>query len=149
MAETLTAQEIGQAIQKPSESLDAAIYRFINWSKMGLIKPHGEQHPGRGRHKRFTATNLLEALLMQTIIDAFGSSALSARQSVEAIKKMISKPHFDSAKQALVLSRGPGGISIARVKFDGIGKYILESELDAHMVLNLQNILARIPSKED
>jgi hypothetical protein len=67
--DTLTAQDIGQHIQQPRESLTAAVDRFRNWTKMGLIKPTGERHPGTGHKKRYAKAVLLEAVLMQSLLD--------------------------------------------------------------------------------
>ena len=82
---TLTAQDIGEHIQQPRESLTAAVDRFRNWTKMGLIKPTGERHPGTGHKKRYAKAVLLEAVLMQSLLNLTERPAVDLAGIVKGI----------------------------------------------------------------
>jgi hypothetical protein len=65
---SLTARDIAQHLRRGDEPLSAAVDRFRNWTKMGLINPVGEVHPGTGRKKRYSPASLLEAVLLQALL---------------------------------------------------------------------------------
>ena len=141
----LTARDIAKHIQRPGKSLTAAVDRLRTWTKMGIIKPSGDRHPGTGRKKRYSKPALLQAVLLQTLTDSFGSSAVSLRSLVEQVlKKVRHGPLFDPG-DVLVLSRphDAEAMSIARVKLKDLERYISKSGLDVHTVLNLPQFFDR------
>src|SRR5262245_55847289 len=52
---------------------------------MGIINPVGKLHPGTGRKKRYARTALLEALLLQTLLDMTGRPAADLASLVKGI----------------------------------------------------------------
>jgi hypothetical protein len=141
----MTARDIAKHIQRPGESLTAAVDRLRTWTKMGIIKPSGERHPGTGRKKRYSKPALLEAVLLQTLTDSFGSSAVSLRSLVEQVLKVRHGPLFEPGVDVLILSRphDAEAMSIAPVKLKDLERYISESDLDVHTVLNLPQLFDR------
>ena len=117
---------------------------------MGIIKPSGEQNPGRGRAKEFTSANLLEALLLQTLTDTLGGPASGVRDILDQAKKMVSR-HLamsDFKEWALVITREPDGFGLGMVRLKNLAKCVSDrSEFGAHMVLTLIYLSARLESK--
>jgi hypothetical protein len=151
---TLTARDIAKHIQRPGEPLTAAVDRLRNWTKMGIIKPSGAKHPGTGRKKQYSSAALLETILLQTLTDTFGSSAVSLSSLIDQVSKMAragvllgfeSKLHRQP--KVLVLSRphGADAMAITKVNVKDLGEYISKSDLDTHMVLNLNRLFERLP----
>jgi hypothetical protein len=142
----LTARDIAKHIQRPGESLIAAVDRLRTWTKMGIIKPSGERHPGTGRKKRYSKPALLQAVLLQTLTDCFGSSAVSLRSLVEQVLKEVRQGQlFEPGVHVLVLSRlhDAEAMSIARVTLKDLERYISKSDLDVHTVLDLPKFFDR------
>ena len=81
----LTAGDIAKHIQRHGEPLMAAVDRLRNWTKSGIIKPNGPIHPGTGRKKRYSSVELAQAILLQTLVDALGSSAASLQPLIRQI----------------------------------------------------------------
>jgi hypothetical protein len=149
---TLTVRDIAVHIQRAGEPLTAAIDRLRNWTKMGLIKPSGEQNPGTGRKKHYTTVALLEAVLLQALTDTLGSSAVSLSPLVAQISKMVRRGvivGFPARHLAelLVLSKPPGAdaLSISVVEPKNLRRHISESGRTIHMVINISRIFKRLP----
>ena len=70
-----TASDIAKRIKRPKEPLGAAVARFKNWAKSGLIKQVGARNPGTGRKKRYAESALAKAFLLQVLTDALGAPA--------------------------------------------------------------------------
>lgn len=149
----LTARDIAKYVQRPGESPTVAMDRVRNWAKMGLIKPIGEKHPGRGKSKKYNTAALLGAVLLQTLTDTFGSSATSLQSLVSQISKIVrhgAHPGVKSSRHdptVLVLSRphGADALSMETVRVADLGKYLLDSDLNAHMVLNMGRLFSGLP----
>jgi hypothetical protein len=151
MAYDLTASDIAKHIQRPGEPLTAAVDRFRNWTKMGIIRPRGDRHPGTGRHNRYTFEALVDAVLLQTLVDTFGSPASGVRSWLDQATKMVRHriATGDLNEWVLVASRYPDGVGLSVVKSKDLGKHISESKFDAHMVLNLNQLWERVKSVRD
>jgi hypothetical protein len=96
---SLTARDIAQHLRRGDEPLSAAVDRFRNWTKMGLIKPVGELHPGTGRKKRYSPAALLEAVLLQSVLDLTSRPAAELAGVVRGILVVMEhggKFSFDS-----------------------------------------------------
>jgi hypothetical protein len=106
----LTASDIAKYIQRPGEPLTAAVDRFRNWTKMGIIKPTGARHPGTGHKKQYSGAVLFQAILLQTLIDATGAPAISLKSDLATAAGLL---RFSTSPKAitgelLVLSRSLG-----------------------------------------
>ena len=149
-----TAKDIAKHIQRTGESLTSAVDRFRNWSKMGIITPAGDHHPGTGRKKQYSTAALLEAVLLQTLTDTFGSSAVSLRPLIDQISSIVRKglhPELIIDEKVLVLSRphGADAIATAQVRPKDLGKYVMDSDLDVHMVVNVNRLFERLPLPDE
>jgi len=96
--------------------------------------------------------DLLEAVLLQTLTDTFGSSAVSLRPLIDQISRMVRKgvlPETIVDEKVLVLSRphGAEAIAIAQVKPKDLGKYVMDSDLDVHMIVNVNRLFDPLPYK--
>lgn len=53
--------------------------------------------------------------------------------------------HHDPKVLVLGRTRGSDPLAIAQVKLKELGKYVSQSDLDIHMVLNLKRLFERLP----
>jgi hypothetical protein len=141
---TLTAGEVAKYIQRPKEPLAAAIARFRNWEKMGIIKPTGERHPGTGRKKKYSHEALLRAVILQMLTDAFGASAVSIAPSLGRLVQEF-RGVAEGDTYLIVISHGPGDVeSMNVVPADKLQSHILKSDRVAHTILNVPRMRERI-----
>jgi hypothetical protein len=138
---TFTAGQIAHFIQRPDERLGSAVARFRNWAKEGIIEAVGEKHPGTGRKKHYSASALLEAVLIQALTDALGAPAVSLRGPV----RKIVRNELLRESQVIVLSgRGPAS-TIKAVRLSKLKSHISRSPARIHTVVNLREIFKRLP----
>lgn len=151
---TLTASDIAKYIQRPGEPLTAAVDRLRTWTKMGIIKPKGESHPGTGRKKRYSSnTALPEAVLLQTLVDTFGSPAASLSPLIANISRlasigtgMIAPPDQTMLTTMLVISRSRDGSgTITSMEPKDLEKYISHFDRDVYVVINIKRLFGSLP----
>jgi len=143
---TLTAQDVARYIQRPDEPASAAIDRFRNWEKTGIIKASGDRSPGTGRKKQYHPNTVLRAVLLQTLIDTFGSSAISLSELIREIAKMVGEAGWLRESELLVLSRPRGAdrFTIRKVKPGQLRTYVAGSSVDVHVVVDIKRLFDRI-----
>jgi hypothetical protein len=143
---TLTAGQVAQYIQRPDEPPSAAIARFRNWEKTGIIKATGDSNPGTGRKKLYHPRAVLRAVLLQTLIDTFGGSAVSLSELTSEIGALIGKASWLRESELLVLSRPRGSerFTIREVRPAKLRSYISESSTDIHVVIDVKRLFDRI-----
>jgi hypothetical protein len=143
---TLTAGDVARYIQRPDEPPGAAIARFRNWEKTGIIEASGDQNPGTGRRKQYSPEAVLRAVLLQTLIDTFGSSAISLSELIGALSKMVREAGSLRESELLVLSRPRGAprFDIRRVKASQIKGHLAHSSVDIHVVIDIKRLFDRI-----
>src|SRR5262245_11373381 len=143
---TLTAGQVAQYIQRPDEPLSAAIARFRNWEKTGIIKAAGDSNPGTGRKKQYFTSAVLRAVLLQTLIDTFGSSAVSLSELTNEVEQLIVKASWLRESELLVLSRPRGAerFTIRSIRQGQLRNYISGSSVDVHVVIDLKRLFDRI-----
>ena len=139
---TLTAGDIARYIQRPDEPPGAAIARFRNWEKTGIINASGDQNPGTGRKKQYSPDTVLRAVLLQTLIDTFGSSAVSLSELIRELSKIIGEAGWLRESELLVLSRPRGAprFNIRRVKAGQIKSHLSNSSVDIHVVIDIKRL---------
>ena len=139
---TLTAGEIAQYIQRPDEPLGAAIARFRNWEKMGIIKATGERNPGTGRKKQYSPSALLEAVLLQRISDELGAPAVTLKSLIGQLSEIVRAGAFSWGAQVIVLGKlsGEHSYMIETVNIKNLGTHISSSQFDVHVILNLNHM---------
>jgi hypothetical protein len=140
MVANLTAQDIARRIQRPDEPLSVAVDRFRNWTKMGIIKPVGEKHPGSGRKKRYTNDALLRAVILETLTSATGSPATAVGKSLGRLAEEFRKlAEHGSTKNLIVINRprDSNELQVEVVAHNNLGKHILQSNVGVHVIFNL------------
>jgi hypothetical protein len=143
---TLTAGDIALYIMRAGEPHDAAIARFRNWEKTGIIKATGDPNPGTGHPKQYSPDTVLRAVLLQTLIDTFGSSAISLSELTNEVGTLIGKSSRLLESELLVLTRPSGAprFTIRSVKPGQLRNYISGSSVDVHVVIDVKRLFDRI-----
>lgn len=143
---TLTAGQVAQYIQRPDEPLSAAIARFRNWEKTGIIKAAGDSNPGTGRKKQYYTSAVLRGVLLQTLIDTFGSSAVSLSELTSEIEQLIVNASRLREAELLLLSRPRGAerFTIRSIRAGQLRNYISGSSVDIHVVIDLKRLFDRV-----
>jgi hypothetical protein len=144
---TLTAQDIARHIKRPEEPLSAAVARLRNWTATGIIKAEGEKNPGTGHKRRYQVEALLEAVILQALIDAFGSPAASLASVIGDLSEAVFKAARRPKNIVFVLSRRHGAdhLEINAGALETLGEYISKSDLDVHTVINVKRLYERLP----
>jgi len=155
---TLTAGQVAQYIQRPGEPLGAAIARFRNWEKTGIIKAVGDANPGTGRKKRYSALALVEAILLQALVDGVGAPAISMRPLIKQIPDVARRAARDileggylqkSGKRELadmmIVTRTLDSDNIAIGTSDHIGKYMSTVKSPIHILIDLKTLFSQLP----
>jgi len=142
----LTAGEVAQYIRRPDEPEVAAIARFRNWEKTGIIKAIGDSNPGTGRRKQYSPDTVLRAVLLQTLVDTFGSSAVSLSELINDFTEILLSAGFLKESEVVVLSRPRGArrFNIRRMKASKLATHITSSSVDIHVVIDVKRLFDRI-----
>ena len=101
----LTAGEIAQYIQRPDEPLGAAIARFRNWEKTGIIKATGDANPGTGHKKQYNVSTLLEAVLLQELSNNHPGLCVLLQDAVKQISEIAKAGAFSWSSEVIVLGK--------------------------------------------
>ena len=143
----LLLRDIAPYIQRPGKSSTAALDRLRNWTKMGIIKPSGVPHPGRGRKKSFSSAALMKAVLLQTLIDTFGAPAVNLSGLADELAQMVRRGSVLSGQRLIVFGRRQGSsrTSIAEIPANELQNYISQSDFDIHLVVNLNRVFLALP----
>ena len=81
----LLASDIARRLRQPGEDPVRVLNRIRNWTKFGLLTPAGEAHPGGGRACQYSDATLLDAMIIQELVNA-GIPAVSVGSVLEQIK---------------------------------------------------------------
>lgn len=144
---TLTAGEIAKYIRQPNEPLGAAIARFRNWEKTGLIKASGKRHPGTGRKKQYSTDAHVSAVFLQTLTSALGAPAVAVARYLPKLAQGLRDMDWREGTKVprakiAVIGKRPGSpeLKVDIIDQDEIGNYILSSNVPVLTVLNLAHI---------
>jgi hypothetical protein len=144
---TLTAGEIAKYIRQPNEPLGAAIARFRNWEKTGLIKASGKRHPGTGRKKQYSTDALISAVFLQTLTSALGAPAVAVAPYLPKLAQALRDMDWREGTKVppmkiAVIGKRPGSpeLKVDIVEPEQIKKHILVSNFTVHTVINLAHI---------
>jgi hypothetical protein len=143
---TLTAGDIAHYIRRSDEPLGAAIARFRNWEKTGIIKSLGDRHPGTGRKKRYSGAALIESVLLQKIITSIGSPAVSLKPLLDRVSEMTRKGLLAGQHDWLVLSGGVSGMTIGQTDKTSLQRYLSGmSDNAVHVVIDVGSVVKSLP----
>jgi hypothetical protein len=144
-----TVSEIAQRIKRPDEEIGQTITRVRNWTKEGLLKPVGDANPGTGKAREYSKESLVDALLLDTFIQCFGSSAVSVPFRLPFIRYAFLKP--DHRDHFLIIGRFIGredDYKIKAVPPSDVASYIRSSGCDGYMILNIAAAVKRLKLEE-
>jgi hypothetical protein len=120
------------------------IDRVRNWTKEGLLRPIGAKNPGTGRHRRYSESTLIDALVLHVLADVIGMPAVRARTFSklfddvrEDIRKRPVRPRF------VTLGWSSGGTEW-EIGLSGSERLSDLISYEAHIVINLRKIYERL-----
>lgn len=147
---TLTARDIAKHIQRPGESLTAAVDRLRNWTKMGIIEPSGEQNPGTGHKKQYSIDALPRAVILQALIDAMGSPALTLSPILDSLAKGFRRRAEGAKRDLVVFSKEASGqgFEIQFANRSELARCISKSDYAVHTVIDLGRIYERVAREQ-
>jgi hypothetical protein len=143
---TLTASDIAKHLQRPGEPLTAAVDRFRNWTKTGIIKSAGERNPGTGHHKQYSGAALAQAILLQALTDALGSSAISLGPLIsEMAARAVAIASATTGPELLILTRSHerGEFTVSDANLDDLKDFVSNAERNIHIIINARKIFER------
>jgi hypothetical protein len=140
MTQTVTTKDIAEKIKRPGEDQQIAVDRLKNWTREGLLKTVGEKNPGKGRSRQYSQSALLDALLLQTLVDCIGPGAMGAIVAGELLgrmkKRALLRPFYSDSTNIdaiddclVVIARrlGDPAIYSARCGFSTLQKTLMGS----------------------
>jgi|tagenome__1003787_1003787.scaffolds.fasta_scaffold20986539_3 hypothetical protein len=139
-----TVSEVAERIKRPKEDLGQAITRVRNWTKEGLLSPTGEVNPGTGKARQYSREAIVDALLIETFVQCFGSAAVSVPKFLMQIRR-----YFLDAKQfdnLLLISRTAGrdDFAVASYPPSKLGAAIKAGGWESYMVLDIGALSRRL-----
>jgi hypothetical protein len=146
---TLLASDIARRIQQPDEDPVRVLNRVRNWTKFGLLKPAGEANPGGGRACVYPESALLEAMLLQELINA-GMPAVSMRPILDKIQDAVSPAKLakqDSDQTLLILGKHRSSSNVINVWLrspEEFAKLVGKHECALFYILNLKPLRDRL-----
>ncbi|MBR1238187.1 hypothetical protein [Bradyrhizobium sp. AUGA SZCCT0182] len=87
--DVFSVSDVAERIKRPNEELRQAITRVRNWTKEGLLSPSGEANPGTGRAREYSTGAMVDALLIETFVQCFGSAAVSVPKYLKKVRHFI------------------------------------------------------------
>ena len=94
-----TVSDIAQKIKRHDEELVQAITRVRNWTKEGLLKPSGKANPGTGRARGYSKRALINAVLMQALVN----TGISATRSAWLVGRVNALETFIDPRKSVLL----------------------------------------------
>jgi hypothetical protein len=139
-----TARDVAEKIQRPGETLTTAVDRLRDWVREGLIRPAGERHPGTGRKRQYNRAEMIDAILLETLVEAGGLKAVAAAPLLREFRKHL--PTSPTAAPFLIVSRSVGSKrwSFGGGKMSALSDHIAHSEHQIHIVLDIRKILDQL-----
>jgi hypothetical protein len=89
------ASEIAEKIQARGENPIKVLNRVRNWTKMGLLQPVKEAHPGSSLAHVYSEETLLDAALLN-MFNAAGTPAVDAAEALKEAKQLLDEHSRDS-----------------------------------------------------
>ena len=139
-----TVSDIGQKIRRPDEELGQAIARVRNWTKEGLLRPFGKANTGTGNAREYSEEAVVDAFLIDTFVQCFGSKAVSVPQFLKQIR-----PYFLDQKQRdkfLLIGRTSGNpnFHLAACAPAALANAIKSGKWQTYLVLDIGQLTERL-----
>jgi hypothetical protein len=139
-----TVSDIAQKIRRPDEELGQAIARVRNWTKEGLLRPSGNANPGTGKAREYSIETVVDAFLIETFVQCFGSAAVSVPKFLKNIR-----PYFIDEKQRdkfLLIGRTSGDPDFYSASYPpaALANAIKSSKWQTYLVLDIGQLTKRL-----
>ncbi|MDN5003989.1 MerR family transcriptional regulator [Bradyrhizobium sp. GCM10027634] len=143
---TYSVTEIAEKIGLPGEDLRVVGDRIRNWTREGLLKPVGEKNPGTGRSRQYPETALLDALLLTALTESVGLQVVKVHGFAEIFDhaRQYLKSQSKSSTLLVIARDARSGSYVSVQRPDTLGKFIANSAVDAHIVINLAQLRERL-----
>jgi len=110
----LTVRDVAERVRRPDEDIDAVMFRLKNWTKEGLLRPHGKRSPGTGVPHSYTQEAVTDALLLT----ALGDWGIPAVRSAALRDAKLARTLFLFGRLAVAAARKQPG----KVVWLGMGR---------------------------
>jgi hypothetical protein len=151
----LLATDIARRVRQDKEDLARVLNRIRNWTKFGLLTPIGELHPGGGRACQYDEGALLDAMILQELVNA-GIPAVSVGPVLEQIKAEL--PQLFTAaftkregERLLILGKAYSGSNTINVWMRPpaeLAKLVARHQCSLYYVIDLEKIRERLTGGE-
>ena len=81
---TFSSKEIAARIARTDDELKPAVERVSHWTREGLLRPYGDEHPGTGRKREYAEDEMKKARLLNALAD-FGVGIKTMTRVVQEI----------------------------------------------------------------
>jgi hypothetical protein len=139
-----TVSDIAKKIRRPDEGLDQAVTRVRSWTREGLLRPLGNASPGTGKPREYSKDAVVDAFLIETFVQCFGSAAVSVPKFLKNIR-----PYFVDEKQRdrfLLVGRTSGSPDFHSAAYApaALAHAIKSGKWQTYMVLDIGQLTERL-----
>jgi DNA-binding transcriptional MerR regulator len=141
-----TVSQIAERIRAPGEALNTVADRLRNWTKEGLLRPIGQKNPGTGRHRRYSESALIDALVLHVLADVVGMPAVKARSFSALFDEVRGELKKKPTRDRFVAIRWVTDAEweVGTSYSDGLPGLLSGSKYEAHVVINLRKLYERL-----
>jgi hypothetical protein len=144
---TVTVSEMAERIRRPHEDLRATGDRIRNWTREGLLVPVGEKNPGTGKVRRYPESALMQAALLQVIVDCTGVAAVAAGELLKEANRIFERASKDRLEDSLLIiskSVGHSRWTMSDVRTKKLPDFLADNPHDTHTMVVLSRLVAHI-----
>ena len=153
---TFLASDIAKRVRRGDEDPVRVLNRVRNWTKLGLLEPAGDAHPGGGRPCVYSEGALLDAMLLQELVDA-GVDAVRAAPILEQIKRdapnlFIASLTKLSNKTLLVIGKEYSNSKVLNISLrspDSLAKLASMHALSFFYIIDIERLRDRLNAEPD
>jgi len=155
----LLASDIARRVRRGKhEDLVRVLNRIRNWTKFGLLKPVGEIHPGGGRACQYSEGALLDAMIIQELVNAGLSAVSEVGQVLELIKSKVPRlftssfAKRESDQTLLILGKVYSGSNVTNVWLRspaGFAELHAKRLCSLYYVIDLEKIRERLNAEPE
>ena len=147
---TVTVSEIAERIRRPHEDLRATGDRIRNWTREGLLTPIGEKNPGTGKVRRYPESALMQAALIQVIVDCTGVAPLAAGDLLKDANRIFERASEGGLEDHLLIiskSVGDSRWTMSHVRSEKFPAFLARARQDTHTIVVLSRLVAHVQPK--
>jgi hypothetical protein len=147
---TVTVSEIAERIRRPHEDLRATGDRIRNWTREGLLVPIGEKNPGTGKVRHYPEAALMQAALIQVIVDCTGVAAVAAGDLLKEANQIFERAksgHLEDSLLIISKSVGTSRWTMSHVRSEKLPAFLARARDDTHTIVVLSRLFAHVQSE--